>query len=40
MNYDMLKETKALDHTLRNYDGGQGFYKNCDQHLMKQKLEQ
>ena len=35
----MTKETKALDHTLKNYDGGQGFYKSHDQHLSHQQLQ-
>lgn len=37
LDYDMLKETKALDHTLKNYDGGQGFYKYSDLHQQKQR---
>ena len=30
---------KALDHTLKNYDGGQGFYKSNDIHQANQKTE-
>lgn len=39
LNYDLLKETKALDHTLKNYDGGEKFYTNCDRHLANQTHE-
>jgi len=35
-----LKETKALDHTLKNYDGGSQFWKNSDLHQANQRLEQ
>lgn len=26
-DYDLLKQTKALEHISLNYDGGQNFYK-------------
>lgn len=38
-DYDFLKEKKALDYTLKNYDGGQAFYKNSDLHQMNQRIE-
>ena len=26
-DYDLMKQTKALEHTYLNFDGGQNFYK-------------
>ena len=39
-DYDVLKDTKALEHTFKNYDGGQKFYQCQDNHLQNQRVLQ
>lgn len=33
-DYDLLKQTKALQHTYKNYDGGQAFYRSNERHQL------
>ncbi len=39
VDYDEEKTMKCQDHVVKNYDGGQAFFKAHDQHLQRKQAE-
>ena len=39
VDYDEEQTLKCQNHVVKNYDGGQAFYKAHDQHLQKKQAE-